>query len=91
MKATLKEYSEEEYDNMLDHCFGDEWWCINVAWYKYPVSKVFYEVDPIAYNVGFSDWTWSMDDIRICENCGEEHEDEIEAEECCKEVLSTDK
>lgn len=92
-KATLKEYSEEEYDNFLDDCYGD----IDVCWYKYPASKVLYEVDPTAYRVSMSDRESSMDDIWICKNCWEEFPTQEEAEECCiiekdnKEVLPTKK
>jgi len=102
-KATLKEYSEEEYDDFLDSAYWDNDWCIEVCWLKYRVCKVLYEVDPIAYNIGFSDWTWTLDDVRICSKCWEEFDNQEEADECCaertdeeieednKEVLSTNK
>lgn len=48
--------NEEEYDEMLDNCYGD----IDVCGYKYPASRLLSEVDPIAYNCGHSDYNSSL-------------------------------
>ena len=87
MKATLKEYSEEEYDEMLDDVYGK----VSIAWYDWFTSVALYKLDPIAYNCWYSDWESCQEEIRICGECDSEHETEAEANECCQEVLPTKK
>jgi len=43
---------EDEYDNMLDDCFGD----VNICGIDYSASQAFKSVDEIAYDCGFSDY-----------------------------------
>lgn len=86
MKATLKEYSEEEYDDFLDEIYGDKDWCIEICWLKYRACKALYEVDTIAYNVWFSDWESWQDEIWVCSECDSEFDSEDEANECCEQL-----
>ena len=48
---------ESMYDDMLDEIYGD----IEICGYSYSASLAFERVDPIAYNVGFNDYTSNMD------------------------------
>jgi hypothetical protein len=48
-----KELTEKNYDEFLNECYGD----VEIAGMKHPTSQVLKEVDPIAYDVGFSDWS----------------------------------
>jgi hypothetical protein len=43
---------EEEYEDMLNDCYGD----IDVCGMKWPASLVLKRVDPIAFRVGLSDY-----------------------------------
>jgi hypothetical protein len=61
---TISEHeATERYDDMLDECNGD----IDIMGMKYCTSRVLKEVDPIAYNCGFSDFCSSLceDNIHV--------------------------
>ena len=54
----LEKYPEEfyeDYNEMLNDVYGD----VSVAGYTYDTSQALWELDPIAYNVGFNDWVSS--------------------------------
>lgn len=51
--------TEEKYNEMLDEVYGD----VQVAGYSYSTSRALKELDPIAYNVGLSDWLGSNEDM----------------------------
>ena len=74
-------YSEEDYDNMLDECYPD----IKIGYISFSASRILSELDPIAYNCGFSDYQ-KYETIYTCPICGKDHEDEDEAFECCQEI-----
>lgn len=60
----LEDYElEEQYKEMLDEVYG----MVKVAGYEYETSRALYELDPIAYRVGFNDWLDSLDDCEDCE------------------------
>jgi len=61
-----KEYTEKDFEEYLNDIYGD----IDVLGVKYPAGYVLKEVDPIRFNVAFSDWL-----------AEKETEDEEEAEE----------
>ncbi len=42
----------DDYDDMLDECYPE----IEICGMTYAVSNVLRSVDPVAYEVGFSDW-----------------------------------
>jgi hypothetical protein len=66
MKTTITEQQAYKiYDDMLDDCYG----MIDVCGYEYDASTALKRIDPIAYNVGFSDYI---------SNCMEEDGYEIE-------------
>lgn len=48
----MENASEDYYDEMLDECYGE----IEICGYSYSASHALYNVDPVAYNCGRSDW-----------------------------------
>ena len=48
--------SESDYDNWLNDAYGE----VEVAGMSYSTSRVLREIDPIAYNCGFSDYCDSL-------------------------------
>lgn len=62
----------EQYEEMLDECYG----MFEVAGMRYFTSTILKEVDPFAYRCGFNDWCDS-EDITTDEN---EADDETEGE-----------
>jgi DNA-directed RNA polymerase subunit RPC12/RpoP len=79
MRAKEVEAKEVDYCDYIDECYGE----VEVCGYKYPSSQVLQEVDPIAFRVGFSDWS-SENQKYKCDECGEEFDNESDAEDCCK-------
>ena len=62
--AKYQDYELEElYKEMLDECYGT----VTVAGMEYETSRALYELDPIAYRVGFNDWTATTE----CADCDE--------------------
>ena len=47
---------EEEYENMLDECYGE----IDVCGYSYSASYALRELDPTAYRCGMADYYDSL-------------------------------
>lgn len=43
---------EARYDELLDEIYGE----VTMGQLSWPASQVLREMDPIAYNVGMSDW-----------------------------------
>lgn len=61
----ISEYeATERYDEMIDECNGD----VDIFGMKYCASRVLKEIDPIAYNCGFSDYVSQLeseDNIKV--------------------------
>lgn len=54
----ITEYeASERYDEMIDECAGD----VSIFGMTYCASRVLKEVDPIAYNCGFSDYVSQLE------------------------------
>jgi hypothetical protein len=83
-EATLddREFAEQ-YDGWLDEVYGD----VQLGSLTYPAGLVLKEVDPVAYECGFTDWLDSIPDPWECGECGARYEDEEDAEECCKDDI----
>ncbi len=57
MSDKITEYDlEEMYKEMLDDCYG----VVEVAGITYDTSRVLKDTDPIAYQVGMSDYASSL-------------------------------
>ena len=54
----MREVSEEEYDDMLDDCYGE----IEVCGLTYWASSLLKRIDPIAYRCGLSDYESSLEE-----------------------------
>jgi hypothetical protein len=60
--AKMQDYELEEfYKESLDEAWGT----VMVAGYEYDTSRALYELDPIAYRVGFSDFLATTE----CNDC----------------------
>jgi hypothetical protein len=67
-----RELTEEDYDIFLDEVYGE----VKIAGLTYSTSYALKEIDPVAYDVGFADWSSEV------ETEAEEYkEDEPEEEE----------
>tara|TARA_R110002020_G_scaffold291323_1_gene506782 strand:+ start:338 stop:508 length:171 start_codon:yes stop_codon:yes gene_type:complete len=54
----MREVSEEEYDEILDDCYGE----IEVCGLTYWASSLLKCIDPIAYRCGLSDYESSLEE-----------------------------
>jgi hypothetical protein len=77
MNARLVELDEEEYEDVINDCYGD----IDVCGIFYPAGQVLKELDPIRFRVGMSEEPEKWQ----CAECGETYDSEEEGEDCCKE------
>ena len=76
-------FTEEDYDEMLDDCFGP----VRVGSLEYSASHVLKKVDPIAYRCGFSDY---QEYRYISTLDGEEYETEQDAKDAIDAFLAED-
>lgn len=71
----ISKYADETYDDWLDEINGD----VDICGIKYSASYAFQKVDPIAYNVGASDYeSFLWDEV---EEDWEDNEEDDEVEE----------
>ena len=78
IEVEVEKYSEDDYDDMLDECYGD--------FMNYSASQILKEVDPIAYRVGFSDYQ-EYETKYECPICGEQFDDYDDAKWHCQDEL----
>jgi len=71
---------EENYREMINESVGP----VHIWNVTFDPADILYELDPIAYNVGYSDYQDSYS-IWECEKCNEEYDDEDDANNCCEE------
>lgn len=74
-----KDDAESQYDDMLNECYPE---VFNIL-----PARILSECDPIAYRCGFADYCDSLNSdspFWLCPICGEEHDDEDKAVECCQ-------
>lgn len=71
------ETDERDFEELLNDSFGD----VNICGMNYPAGTALKKVDPIAFRVANAD-----EPIRFkCGECDEIHEEDEDAQECCKE------
>lgn len=58
---------DQRYDEFLDEVYGD----VKVGSYEYSTSRTLKEIDPIAYRVGFDDWSDSEIGVTVYEIAGD--------------------
>ena len=73
-----EKFTQDEYDEMLNESGP-----VEVCGMTFDPADILREMDPVAYNCGFSDMQ-EYEDVYICPMCGEEHEDEDAAKFCCQ-------
>jgi len=79
MNAKVYDPSEERFDDYLDSVYGP----VNVCGYTYVAFQVLKEVDPTAYDADYSEYC-TDNQVYICGECGEEYDNEDDAEDCCQ-------
>ena len=82
MKYISDHEAHDQYDQMLDECYGET----KIAGYSYQTSRVLKIADPIAYRCGFSDWLDS-ENLTTDEDMSDDNE---VTEEDIKEALGDD-
>lgn len=50
--------TKRDYDEFLDEAYG----VVNIAGFSYTTSQALKQLDPIAYDVSYSDWLDAMED-----------------------------
>lgn len=77
------EYTEEDFDDYIDDCYGD----VKIGNLSFSSSEVLKEMDPVAYNIEFSEYESSMkkddEDGWECQWCNRIYETEEDADDCC--------
>jgi hypothetical protein len=75
MNAEAIEFTDREFENLLNEREGD----VDICGMKYPAGTALREIDPTAFDVMQADepTRWK------CGECGEEFDEEADAEECC--------
>ena len=74
-----KELTDEEYEEFLDELCEP----IQIGALTYSPGHVLREIDPIAFNVGKADYEGTSDSVWECLGCGEQHDYEDDARDCC--------
>lgn len=80
-KKEIEEYTEKDYDDMLDDCYGE----INICGLMYSSSYVLKIMDSIRYDEGFHDFQ-QFRTVFECPHCGEQYDDYDEALWCCQSI-----
>jgi hypothetical protein len=76
MNAREKEYSEDDFEEMLNDMFPEA----EVCGYTFPAGYALKELDPTAFRCAMAD----QPVVYICSECEAEYDDEDEAERCCQ-------
>ena len=84
MKATQKEldYTEEEVEEFLHEIYGN----VEICGMAFSSGQALRELDPTAFRMAKLDIEDShnrVNSIWVCSECGEEYNDEDEADQCC--------
>ena len=82
-KEIEQEVSEDEFDDFIDEC--EE--VITIFGMKFNPSRILKELDPIAYRCSKSDYESTLDTQYECPICGQVHDFEDDALDCCVENI----
>ena len=77
MNARQIELTEEQYEELLNDCYGS----VQIGWLTFDAGRIVRELDPTAFRCGMSEEPEQWQ----CSECDSIYETEEEAEECCKE------
>lgn len=75
----IERFTEEDYLEELNETFGK----IDICGLKYDAGYALKEIDPTAFRCGFADFQ-EYETVYVCGECGEPHDDEVDADECCR-------
>jgi len=76
------EVTEDEYQEILDDMFPE----VVIGGLSWTAGYVIREMDPTAFRCGKVDYEDTLDRKWKCLECGEEHDTEEEAQDCCPVV-----
>jgi hypothetical protein len=79
IEIEVDKYTEEDYDQMLDECYGE----VKMGSFTWNPSYVLKNLDLVAYRCGFSDYCETETKYK-CPICDTEHNDEDDAKWCCQ-------
>ncbi len=85
MNAEFVAPDESYYDDMLD----DVHYKVKIGHLEFWASTILKELDPTAYEIGFSEFCDENGHWK-CTECGAEYDNEEEAEECCRDKTKLD-
>ena len=77
MNAYLMEHDEDTFEQELNELYGT----VDICGYTHDQGTLLRETDPTAFRCVMAD----HDEQWGCSNCAEVHEDEKDAEECCRQ------
>jgi len=75
-----EKYTEDDYLEMLNESYGT----VDVCGFEYDAGDLLLRLDPIAFHCGFADFQ-EYETKYLCPICGEEHDEEQDALDCCPE------
>jgi hypothetical protein len=76
MRAELVEIDDRDFENELNDIYGD----VEICGLTYGAGTALKEVDPTAFRCAMADRTPEYQ----CGECGQDYDNEEEAEDCCK-------
>lgn len=85
IELEVEKYTEEDYDEMLNELYGP----INIGCLTFDPSEILSNLDPIAYNCGFSDYQ-EYETKYKCPICDLTYEEYELAKFCCQEEIDED-
>ena len=76
-----RELTDDKYEEFLDEVYGE----VSVCGITFDAGRILRKLDPIAFRCGKNDYESMLDPIWVCGECGEEYDEEWEAEDCCND------
>ena len=78
-KEIEQEISERQYMDILDEAYGE----VEICGMKYSSGYALKQLDETAFRCGKVDYEDTLDRKWECGECGQEFDDEDEANQCC--------
>ena len=80
-KLKEKELSDKKYEEVLNELYGE----VRLGGLTFDAGRIIRELDETAFNCGMADYEDSLPEVWLCGKCGDEFDEEEEAEDCCKD------
>lgn len=81
IEKEVEKYTEEDYDDVLRDIHGIT---VSIAGMEFDTVYALETLDPTAYRCGFNEYQ-EYTTVYVCPICGDEHEEEEDALDCCAE------